>query len=79
MGVERDSPASRAGIRPFYRGEDGSIVMGDELTAINGVPIASDDELLSALEDLQAGDKISVTILYKGRKLDKSIVLGRPD
>lgn len=79
VGVERDSPASRAGIRPFYRDEDGSIVMGDELTAINGSPVASDDELLSALEDLQAGDKISVTILRKGRKLDKSIVLERPD
>ncbi|MHB1238043.1 MAG: S1C family serine protease [Gallionella sp.] len=79
VGVERDSPASRAGIRPFYRDEDGSIVMGDELTAINGSPVASDDELLSALEDLQAGDKISVTILHNGRKLDKSIVLERPD
>jgi S1-C subfamily serine protease len=78
VGVERDSPASRAGIRPFYRDEDGSIVMGDELTAINGSPVASDDELLSALEDLQAGDKISVTILRNGQKLDKSIVLERP-
>jgi S1-C subfamily serine protease len=79
VGVERRSPASRAGISPFYRDEDGNIVMGDELIAINGSPITSDDELLSALEDHQAGDRITVTLLRNGKKLDKSIVLEQAD
>jgi S1-C subfamily serine protease len=79
VGVERGSPASRAGINPFYRDEDGNIVMGDELIAINGSPITSNDELLSALEDHQAGEMITVTILRNGRKLDKSIVLEQAD
>ena len=75
VGVERHSPAARAGLKPFYRDADGNIVRGDELVAINGTPIADADELLSTLEDLQAGDSITVTVLRDGHKLDFRVEL----
>jgi S1-C subfamily serine protease len=75
VGVKRHSPAARAGIHPFYRNEDGNVVMGDEIIAIDGKPVSDADELLSVLEDHQTGESITVTILHNGHKLDKRIVL----
>ena len=79
IGVERGGPAGRAGLRPFYREKDGRVIKGDELVAISGSPVASIDDLLTILEKHQAGDKVTVTLLRAGQRLEKTITLVLPD
>ncbi|MDD5179844.1 MAG: trypsin-like peptidase domain-containing protein [Gallionellaceae bacterium] len=79
IGVERGGPAGRAGLRPFYRGKDGRVIQGDELVAISGSPVTSIDDLLTILERHQAGDKVTVTLLRSGQRLEKTLTLVLPD
>jgi S1-C subfamily serine protease len=78
MGVYPDSPAHQAGIRPFRRAPDGSLVVGDLIIALNGKPIASFDELLNALEQHQAGDTVTLSILRGDKRLEQPVRLGLP-
>ncbi|HEY8974392.1 MAG TPA: trypsin-like peptidase domain-containing protein [Burkholderiaceae bacterium] len=64
--VQRGGPAARAGLKPFTRGENGGIVDGDVITAIDGDPVETLDDMLGALERLQPGDTCTVTIWRSG-------------
>jgi S1-C subfamily serine protease len=78
IGVLPDSPAQQAGLRPFRRAPDGSLVAGDIIVALNGKPIATFDELLTALEQHQAGDTVTLSILRGDKKLELTVRLGLP-
>ena len=78
IGVLPDSPAHQAGLRPFRRAPDGSLVAGDIIVALNGKPIATFDELLTALEQHQAGDTVTLSILRGDKKLELTVRLGLP-
>jgi len=78
MGVVSNSPAHRAGIRPFRRAPDGSLVVGDVIVALNGKPIDSFDDLLNALEQHQAGDTVTLSIVRGDKRLEQPVRLGLP-
>jgi len=65
--VQPGSPAAKAGLQPFMRGSDGGIVAGDVITAINDDPVKNLDDMLTALEKHQPGDKVSVTAWRSGK------------
>ncbi len=79
IGVERGSPAEQAGLRPFTRGANGAVIYGDQIVALAGTPVASNDDILSILEHLQSGDKVTLSLLRNGQRRDKTIVLGEPE
>lgn len=62
LDVYEDSPADLAGIQPTYRNQSGRIVLGDIITALNGNPIASFNDLFLELEKYKPGDVISLDI-----------------
>ena len=62
LDVYEDSPADLAGIQPTYRNQSGRIVLGDIITALNGNPIASFNDLFLELEKYKPGDVISLAI-----------------
>jgi S1-C subfamily serine protease len=62
LDVYEDSPADLAGIQPTYRNQSGRIVLGDIITALNGHPIASFNDLFLELEKYKPGDVISLDI-----------------
>lgn len=66
--VDRNSPASQAGIRPFYRNRGGDIVAGDEIIAIGKFEIRNSDDLLDALEKSQSGELVDVHLIHNGVK-----------
>lgn len=72
-------PADRAGLRPFTRAVDGSIVGGDVITAINDEPVTSLDDMLTALEKRQPGETVSLTVWRNGRTRKLSVPLGAGD
>ena len=65
--VGRNTPAARAGLQPFSRGNRGEILMGDVITAINDEPVESLDDMLAALERRQPGEAVTLTVWREGR------------
>ena len=63
MGVEEGSGAAAAGLQGTRWTRDGHIVLGDVIQAIDGKPVRTIDDLLSALEKHKVGDVAEVTIL----------------
>lgn len=63
VGVEPNSPASRAGLRD-----------GDLIVAFNGSPIASVDDLHKHLTGTQVGVRSALTVIRHTEKLDFAVV-----
>lgn len=72
--VQRQGPAAKAGFKPFSRGE-GGVVQGDVITAINGEPVTTLDDMLTALEKLQPGDSCTVTLWRAGQTRQQRVIL----
>ncbi len=79
VGILKDSPAQKAGLQPFMRGQDGNVVVGDIIVGLAGKPVANLDDLLSLLEQHQPGETVSMTILRDGQKVEQQITLGLPE
>ena len=79
MDVVRGSPAERAGLQPFRRGNRGEVVAGDVITAIDDQPVGDLDEMLSQLERHQPGDNVTLTLWRSGQTRRQAVVLGKPE
>jgi len=73
--VTTGGPAARAGVRPFRRGDEGGVVQGDVITAVDGEPVANLDELLTQLEQHQPGDSVTLTLWRAGKTRKQAVVL----
>jgi S1-C subfamily serine protease len=78
IGVFTDSPAHKAGIRPFTRAPDGSLVVGDVIIALDGKPVSSLEELLNAIEQHQVGDTVTLSLARGAERLERQVRLGLP-
>jgi S1-C subfamily serine protease len=78
MTVAANSPAQRAGLRGTYRAEDGTLVLGDIIQAIDGREIASVDDLYAVLERHSPGDVVKVKVLRDGKPLEVEVKLEPP-
>ncbi|WP_084216984.1 S1C family serine protease [Xenophilus azovorans] len=76
--VQPGSPAERAGLRPFMRGERG-IVAGDVITALDGRPVANTDDLFTLLEQRQPGDTVMLTLWRAGSTRRQAVKLAAPE
>jgi len=84
-----EGPAERAGLRGFrivknqrrfgpFLSEEVQIDRNyaDLILALDGQPVKSADDLLSAIERRQPGDEVVVTVLREGRQVNVGVVLG---
>lgn len=76
--VQAQGPAAKAGLKPFARGE-GRVIPGDVITAINGQPVATLDDMLTALERLQPGDGCVLTLWRAGQTRQQRVTLAESD
>jgi S1-C subfamily serine protease len=74
--VSPNGPAARAGLQPFRRGSGGGIDQGDVITAINGEPVATLDDMLAALETRAPGDSVTLTLSRDGKTRQQAVTLG---
>ncbi len=58
-----------AGLQEATVGRDGSIFLGDIITAVNGKPVESVRQLALQLDELRVGDSVSLSLLRKGKPL----------
>ena len=66
MGVERGSPAARAGLR-----------QGDLVTALNGEPVLTSRALVRGVAGLPPGETVRLTLTRGGRQQDIAVQIGR--
>jgi S1-C subfamily serine protease len=67
VGVSRGGSAERAGLQPFRRGNNGRVVPGDVITAVNDESVADFDDLLSTIERYRPGERVSLTVWRSGQ------------
>ncbi|MCC6532844.1 MAG: trypsin-like peptidase domain-containing protein [Burkholderiales bacterium] len=75
-GILPGSPAQKADLRPFQRGQDGNVVLGDIIVAFDGKPVMGLDDLLELLERHQPGETVTLTLMREGEKVEQKITLG---
>ena len=75
LRVEPGSGAAAAGLRGTRRTEDGDLLLGDLIRSFGGRRISSGNDLLSALEETKAGERVAVGYLRDGRPAEASVTL----
>ena len=71
--VFSDSPAGRAGLRPF-RGLTGE-ARGDIITAVDDVPVHSVDDMVKYLNYKSAGDAVTLSLFSRGEERTIQVTL----
>jgi S1-C subfamily serine protease len=61
LDVQRGSPAAQAGVEPAQLLRDGRVRPGYVVTAVEGEPVRTLDDLLAIIDAHQPGDRIEVT------------------
>lgn len=75
LSVEERSTAERAGLQPTKRDRRGNVYLGDIITAVDGQPVHSTNELLDAFERHKPGDQITLTVLRGGKTVAVQVQL----
>jgi S1-C subfamily serine protease len=79
LRLEPGSAAASAGIEPFRVDRDGNVQAGDIITALDDRAIDSVADLLSALDNYNIGDVVSVTVWRDGGERRLDVTLGGLD
>jgi serine protease Do len=78
--VQNGSPADQAGLRgsstPVVVGGQQLLVGGDVITAVDGLAIASMEELQALLQEATPGEAVLLTVLREGNTYMVEVVLG---
>jgi S1-C subfamily serine protease len=61
-----NSPAVVAGLEATRRESDGSIVLGDLISRVDGRAVKQTEDLISAIEEKQDGDMVELVVWRKG-------------
>jgi len=75
VDVLEGSPAAAAGLRPTRRTPDGSLTLGDMIVAVNERAVRNRDSFYATLERYKVGEKVTLTILREGQKLEVPVTL----
>ena len=70
------SPAASAGIRPTRKDQDGDVIRGDSIVAIDGKAVKKANDLFSLLEKYKVGDTVKLEIVREGERVEVEVVLG---
>jgi S1-C subfamily serine protease len=68
QSVEPNSAAARAGLRPTRRDENGYILIGDIITAVNGKAVTSQRDLSAILDEYEIGDSVTLAVVRDGKE-----------
>lgn len=72
-------PAERAGIRGIQRREDGYILAGDIIEAVDRQPVTNYNALREALERAKVGQEVIVTLRRGRERIDVPVTLDAPE
>jgi S1-C subfamily serine protease len=72
-------PAARSGMQGVAQNRRGELVLGDIITAIDGVTVQSQDDFFNVVEQHKPGDKVTVVTDRQGERKEFEIMLASPD
>jgi S1-C subfamily serine protease len=75
IGIAPNTTAQKAGLLATHRDDAGKIVLGDVITAVNGEPVHTEDDLLRAIARHKVGETVQLTIRREGKKMDVPVTL----
>lgn len=78
LGVEPNSPAERAGLRPATRDSLRGLIPGDVLQKLENRDIRTGDDLSAALDDFDVGEVVELTLMNEGKTRKVSVTLAAP-
>jgi S1-C subfamily serine protease len=68
LQVKPGSPAAAAGLRGLSESENGDLIVGDIITAIDGEKVAEQNDLYRILDKHQFGDVLQVEVVRDGQR-----------
>ena len=69
--------AAAAGLVAARRDEEGNVVLGDVITAIDGKPIKKVEDLFTVLKEYKVGDTVTLEVVRNGQKIENKVTLGK--
>ncbi|GIL78369.1 hypothetical protein Vretimale_7717 [Volvox reticuliferus] len=75
LSAREGGPAWKAGLKGSTRDEYGRLVLGDIITAVNGVKIKSSSDLYRVLDKAQVGDTLRITVLRENSTFEVDVTL----
>lgn len=78
-GLVRGGPAEQAGLKPFRRLRNGTLELGDVITALNDAKVHDLDDLLTELEKRAPGDTVRLSVWRDGRNRTVSVAVVASD
>jgi len=75
LDVLENGAADKAGLRTTRRNRDGSLRLGDVVTAIDGTPLQNVEDLFRILDEHHVGDTVTATIQREKNQFEVSITL----
>ncbi len=79
LRVAPGMPADKAGLKGIERNRRGVTVLGDIIIAIDEHDTRNYDELMTALERYEPGDKVRLTLIRNGKALKRNLTLAAPE
>jgi S1-C subfamily serine protease len=76
LKVKAGSGAEEAGLRPTRKDEDGNIINGDVVVAIDGQAVRRKEDVEKAIGKHQPGDEVKLTIRRQDQQQDVPVKLG---
>ena len=64
-----------SGVRPGTPAEEAGLQTGDTITAVNGKPIKSGDELISVISSTKPGSKVNLSYVRNGAQKDAKVTV----
>jgi len=78
LDVVEGSGAAEAGLEPLRQTDDGAIVPGDIIQAVEGQAVRTKSDLFQVLDRTKPGDRVRVTILRRGEAQEVSVRVQAP-
>jgi len=75
LSVNEGSGAEKAGLRGTRRDENGDLLLGDVIQAVEGRKVSTYDDLATALEKKKPGESVRLTVQRSGRTLEVDVPL----
>jgi len=75
LSVNEGSGAEKAGLRGTGRNENGDLLLGDVIQAVEGRKVSTYDDLATALERKKPGESVRLTVQRSGRTLEADVPL----
>jgi S1-C subfamily serine protease len=74
-----DSPAAKAELRGTERDEDGRLILGDLIVAVDGKPVSKANDLFALLEKHKVGESVTLEVVRDKEKREVTATLGEVD